>query len=92
MANVCQKLFLILIECHLQSLRLLQTMIQDNILLTQSNKNSAKEQENYRHQEETKKIWKQMYKDMNESQEEQLGVWLAEVAQTALSKYPFAYT
>ncbi len=58
--------------------------IQNNSLLTQYNKNSSKEQENYRHQNETKKIWDQMYKDMDESQEKQLGVWLAQVAQTEL--------
>ena len=58
--------------------------INNNELLTQYNKNEAKENENYRHQQETKKIWQKMYKDMDESQEEQLGVWLAQVAQTEL--------
>lgn len=58
--------------------------IQNNTLLNQYNKNRSKENENYRHQEETKKIWNKMYKDMDESQEEQLGVWLAQVQQTEL--------
>ena len=58
--------------------------INNNELLTQYNKNEAKENENYRHQQETKKIWQKMYKDMDEGQEEQLGVWLAQVAQTEL--------
>lgn len=58
--------------------------IQNNILLTQYNKNQSKAQENYRYQNETKKIWNKMYKDLSESQEEQLGVWLAQVQQTEL--------
>ena len=58
--------------------------IQNNQLLTQSNKNGAKEDENYRHQKETQKIWNQMYKDMDDSQEKQLGTWLAMVSQTEL--------
>lgn len=58
--------------------------IQNNELLTQSNKNGAKEEENYRHQKETQKIWNQMYKDMDNSQEKQLGTWLAMVSQTEL--------
>ncbi len=58
--------------------------IQNNGLLTQYNKNASKEQENYRHQEETKKIWNQMYKDMSEEQANELGVWLAQVTQTEM--------
>ncbi len=58
--------------------------IQNNSLLTQYNKNQSKEQENYRHQNATKQIWQQMYKDMDESQEEQLGVWLAQIANTEM--------
>lgn len=58
--------------------------IENNRLLTQSNKYSAVEQENYRHQNEVKKTWKKMYKDMDESQVEQLGVWMAMVSQTEL--------
>lgn len=56
----------------------------NNALLTQYNKNQANEQENYRHQNETKKIWEEMYKNMSEEQEKELGVWLAKVAQTEL--------
>lgn len=56
----------------------------NNALLTQYNKNQANEQENYRHQNETKKIWDKMYKDMSEEQEKELGVWLAQVAQTEM--------
>lgn len=56
----------------------------NNALLTQYNKNQANEQENYRHQEENKKIWKQMYKNMDESQQKQLGNWLAMIAQTEM--------
>lgn len=37
-----------------------------------------------RHREKLKNIYKQMYKDMDESQQEQLGVWLAQVSQTEL--------
>ncbi len=58
--------------------------INENGILTQYNKNISKENENYRHQEETKKIWNKMYKDMDESQKEQLGIWLANVSQTEL--------
>lgn len=56
----------------------------NNALLNQYNKNQANEQENYRHQNETKKIWEEMYKNMSEEQEKELGVWLAKVAQTEL--------
>ena len=58
--------------------------IQDNAFLTQSNKQASIEQENYRHENELKKIWKQMYKDLDETQEEQLGTWIAMCAQTEL--------
>ena len=58
--------------------------INNNSLLTQYNKNKSKENENYRHQQETKKIWNKMYEDMDESQEEQLGAWLVMVAQTEM--------
>lgn len=56
----------------------------NNALLTQYNKNQANEQENYRHQNETKKIWDKMYKDMSEEQEKELGEWLARMANTEL--------
>ena len=58
--------------------------IRNNGLLTQYNKNGASEDENYRHNNTIKKIWKEMYKNMSDSQEKQLGVWLAQVAQTEL--------
>ncbi len=41
-------------------------------------------EERKRHREKLKDIYKQMYKDMDESQAEQLGVWLAQVSQTEL--------
>ena len=56
--------------------------IEDNAFLDSSNKISAKITENQRYEKETKKIWQDMYKDMDKSQEEQLGVWLALVSQT----------
>lgn len=40
--------------------------------------------ENNIHQKELKEIWNKMYKDMDESQEKQLGTWLALVAQTEM--------
>ena len=40
--------------------------------------------ENNIHQKELKEIWNKMYEDMDESQEEQLGVWLAWVSQTEM--------
>lgn len=41
-------------------------------------------EERQRHREKLKNIYKQMYKDMDKSQQEQLGVWLAQVSQTEL--------
>lgn len=58
--------------------------IENNNLLTQYNKNSSKENENYRHQENMKDIWNDMYKNMSKEQEDELGVWLAMVAQTEM--------
>lgn len=58
--------------------------IQNNNLLTTHNKLQSIANENYRHQEEQKKIWKNMYKHMSESEAEQLGVWLAMLTQTEL--------
>lgn len=58
--------------------------IENNSLLTQFNKNSAKSQEQYRHQEEMKDIWNDMYKNMSEEQEKELGTWLAMVSQTEM--------
>ena len=58
--------------------------INNNALLTQHNKNSAKSQEEYRHKEEMKDIWNEMYKNMSDEQENELGIWLAQVAQVEL--------
>ena len=58
--------------------------IENNALLTQYNKNAAKANEEYRYKENMKKIWKEMYKNMSEEQEDELGVWLGMVAQTEL--------
>lgn len=58
--------------------------IENNALLTQANKNGSKSQEEYRHKEEMKDIWNDMYKNMSEEQEKELGVWLAQVAQTEM--------
>lgn len=56
----------------------------NNALLNQYNKNQANEQENYRHQNQTKKIWDEMYKNMSEEQEKELGIWLANLANTEM--------
>lgn len=58
--------------------------IRNNALLDTHNKNQAISNENYRHQEEQKKIWKNMYKNMSESEAEQLGVWIAMLANTEM--------
>lgn len=58
--------------------------IQNNRLLDSHNKALAIEQENTRHQKEQKKIWKDMYKNMSDSEAEQLGVWLGMLANTEL--------
>lgn len=58
--------------------------IENNALLTQYNKNSAKSQEEYRHKEEMKDIWNEMYKNMSDEQEKELGIWLAQVSQVEL--------
>lgn len=42
------------------------------------------ESEGWKHYENQKKIWEEMYKNMSEEQEKELGVWLAQVAQTEL--------
>lgn len=46
--------------------------------------NGAIRQEGYEHNAEMKKISDEMYKNMSEEQEKELGVWLAQVAQTEL--------
>lgn len=58
--------------------------IKDGELWYVTNRNQAIQSENDTfafHQQET---WNQMYEDMDESQEQQLGVWLAMVAQTEM--------
>ncbi len=40
--------------------------------------------EHLKHNENLKKIWNDMYKNMSEEQQKELGVWLAQVAQTEL--------
>lgn len=58
--------------------------IENDGLLTQYNKNKAKDDEEYRHKEKTKKIWQEMYKNMSDEQASELGVWLAQVSQTEM--------
>lgn len=43
-----------------------------------------KDQETRNHNSNMKEIWKDMYKNMSEEQEKELGVWLAMVAQTEM--------
>lgn len=57
---------------------------KNSMWLTTHNKNMSIDQENYRHEQEQKKIWKNMYKNMSESEAEQLGVWLAMLSQTEM--------
>lgn len=40
--------------------------------------------ENEKYETNTKKIWKQMYKNMSESETEQLGIWMAMLANTEM--------
>lgn len=58
--------------------------IQNSALLTTHNKNMSISNENYRHEEEQKKIWKNMYKNMSESEAQQLGCWLGMLANTEM--------
>lgn len=58
--------------------------IQNNKLLTTDNKNAAIESENKRHSKEQEKIWKDMYKNMSDSESKQLGSWLGMLSQTEL--------
>lgn len=53
-------------------------------ILDNSNKVQSMINENQRHEREQKKIWKDMYKNMSDSEAEQLGSWLAMVSQTEL--------
>ena len=47
-------------------------------------KTEDKQSETIKHSKNMKNIWNDMYEDMDESQQEQLGVWLALVAQTEI--------
>lgn len=58
--------------------------LKNSMWLTTHNKNMSINDENYRHEQTQKKIWKQMYKNMSESEAEQLGVWLAMLSQTEM--------
>lgn len=58
--------------------------IENNKLLNQYNKNKAIEDENYRHEKEQDKIWKKMYKNMDESQKNQLGAWIGYLSQVEM--------
>ena len=58
--------------------------IKNNSLLTTANKNQAIEQENYKHEKKQEKIWKDMYKNMSDSEAEQLGSWLGMLSKTEL--------
>jgi hypothetical protein len=58
--------------------------IKNDELWYVTNKSQAIQSENETFAFHQKEIWDKMYKDMDKSQEEQLGVWLANVAQTEL--------
>lgn len=58
--------------------------INDNILWDAETKSDKQRMEEQLHQGRMKKIWQDMYKDMDESQENQLGTWLALVSQTEM--------
>lgn len=58
--------------------------INNNAYLTEAQRQQAIQKENEKHSDKLKDVWKKIYKDMDESQEEQLGVWLANVSQTEL--------
>ena len=58
--------------------------IQEGFYLRESDRIYDHQRENEKHNFNIQEIWKQMYKNMDESQENQLGVWLAMVSQTEL--------
>ena len=58
--------------------------IENNWMLTDSNKWQAKIDAETLHQAQLNEIWENMYKDMDKSQEEQLGTWLALISNTEL--------
>ena len=47
-------------------------------------KTKDKNRENEKYYNETKRIWNEMYKTLSDEQEKELGIWLANVAQTEL--------
>ena len=47
-------------------------------------KTKDKNRENEKYYNETKRIWNEMYKTLSEEQEKELGIWIANVAQTEL--------
>lgn len=58
--------------------------IQNDTRLTQADIEGKMLNENSRYHLETQKIWYRMYKDMSESEAEQLGVWLAMLSHTEM--------
>ncbi len=67
-------------EEHKNAIEEIQTGLRGSVI----DKNKAIEQEDRRYSVAQKEIWNQMYKNMTDSQAEQLGVWLAQVSQTEL--------
>ena len=58
--------------------------IENNALLVSHNKQLARENAERLHEAQLDEIWTDMYKDMDKSQEKQLGAWLAMLAQTEM--------
>ena len=58
--------------------------IENNAVYDQGTKMKFRSREANEHNNQMRKIWKQMTKDMTDEQEEQLGVWLGLVSQTDL--------
>lgn len=58
--------------------------IENGFYLKESDRIYDNQREHENHNYKMKEIWKELYKNMDESQEEQLGAWLAQVAQTEL--------
>lgn len=58
--------------------------IKNNELISNSEKNNLLLAENSQYKSRMKDIWSDMYKNMSEEQEDELGIWLAMVAQTEM--------
>ena len=58
--------------------------IENGFYLRESDRIYAHQRENEQHNYKMQEIWKKLYEGMDESQEKQLGVWLAQVSQTEL--------